>query len=64
MSAVSFAVVVVLLLHIGVRPVIVHGVGQLMGASLVVLGKVCTFVDGLRVNVDERMDVVEMVLGG
>jgi acetylglutamate kinase len=60
----SFAVDVVLLTHIGVRPVIVHGGGPRIGATLARLGKQSTFVDGLRVTDDETMDVVEMVLGG
>jgi acetylglutamate kinase len=60
----SFAVDVVLLKHIGVRPVIVHGGGPQIGATLERLGKVSTFVDGLRVTDEETMDVVEMVLGG
>ena len=53
-----------LLKHIGVRPVIVHGGGPQIGATLERLGKQSTFVDGLRVTDDETMDVVEMVLGG
>ncbi|RIL05233.1 MAG: acetylglutamate kinase [Proteobacteria bacterium] len=60
----SFAVDVVLLKHIGVRPVIVHGGGPQIGATLEKLGKQSVFVDGLRVTDDETMDVVEMVLGG
>lgn len=60
----SFASDVVLLKHIGVRPVIVHGGGPQIGATLERLGKQSTFVDGLRVTDDETMDVVEMVLGG
>jgi acetylglutamate kinase len=60
----SFAVDVVLLKHIGVRPVIVHGGGPQIGATLERLGKQSSFVDGLRVTDDETMDVVEMVLGG
>jgi acetylglutamate kinase len=60
----SFAVDVVLLKHIGVRPVIVHGGGPQIGATLERLGKQSVFVDGLRVTDDETMDVVEMVLGG
>ena len=61
---VSFAVDVVLLTYIGLRPVIVHGGGPQIGATLKRLGKETTFVDGLRVTDDETMDVVEMVLGG
>ena len=60
----SFAVDVVLLKYIGVRPVIVHGGGPQIGATLERLGKKSTFVDGLRVTDDETMEVVEMVLGG
>ncbi|HEY8494631.1 MAG TPA: acetylglutamate kinase [Myxococcota bacterium] len=60
----SFAVDVVLLKQIGVRPVIVHGGGPQIGALLERLGRKSTFVDGLRVTDDETMEVVEMVLGG
>ena len=60
----SFAVDVVLLKYIGLRPVIVHGGGPQIGETLERLGKSSTFVDGLRVTDDETMDVVEMVLGG
>jgi acetylglutamate kinase len=60
----SFAVDVVLLKYIGLRPVIVHGGGPQIGATLERLGKQSRFVDGLRVTDDETMEVVEMVLGG
>ena len=60
----SFAVDVVLLKYIGLRPVIVHGGGPQIGATLKRLGKASRFVDGLRVTDDETMEVVEMVLGG
>jgi len=60
----SFAVDVVLLKYIGLRPVIVHGGGPQIGATLARLGRGSTFVDGLRVTDDETMEVVEMVLGG
>jgi acetylglutamate kinase len=60
----SFAVDVVLLKYIGVRPVIVHGGGPQIGRTLARLGKESRFVDGLRVTDDETMEVVEMVLGG
>jgi acetylglutamate kinase len=60
----SFAVDVVLLKHIGVRPVIVHGGGPQIATTLDRLGKESTFVGGLRVTDDETMEVVEMVLGG
>jgi acetylglutamate kinase len=60
----SFAVDVVLLKYIGLRPVIVHGGGPQIGSTLERLGKTSTFIDGLRVTDDETMEVVEMVLGG
>jgi len=60
----SFAVDVVLLKYIGLRPVIVHGGGPQIGATLERLGRQSRFVDGLRVTDDETMEVVEMVLGG
>ena len=60
----SFAVDVVLLKHIGVCPVIVHGGGPQIGATLKRLGKESRFENGLRVTDDETMEVVEMVLGG
>jgi acetylglutamate kinase len=60
----SFAVDVVLLKFIGVRPVIVHGGGPQIKSTLERFGKQSTFIEGLRVTDDETMDVVEMVLGG
>jgi acetylglutamate kinase len=60
----SFAVDVVLLTYIGVRPVIVHGGGPQIAAALLRLGLESKFVNGLRVTDDETMEVVEMVLGG
>ena len=60
----SFAVDVVLLKYIGLRPVIVHGGGPQIGTTLARLGRQSSFVDGLRVTDDETMEVVEMVLGG
>lgn len=60
----SFAVDVVLLKYIGMKPVIVHGGGPQIGRTLERLGKQSTFVEGLRVTDDETMEVVEMVLGG
>jgi acetylglutamate kinase len=60
----SFALDVVLLKHIGVRPIIVHGGGPQIKTILERMGLESTFVDGLRVTDDETMEVVEMVLGG
>lgn len=60
----SFATDVTLLRFIGMRPVIVHGGGPQIGRLLERLGKVSTFVGGMRVTDDETMEIVEMVLGG
>ena len=60
----SFAADVVLLKQIGVRPVIVHGGGPQIAATLEKMGRKSTFIAGRRVTDDETMDVVEMVLGG
>jgi len=60
----SFAADVVLLKHIGVRPVIVHGGGPQIAATLERMGRQSQFVDGHRVTDDATMEVVEMVLGG
>ncbi len=61
---VSFARDVVLMKYIGLRPVIVHGGGPQIGATLERLGIESRFVDGRRVTDDATMEVVEMVLGG
>ena len=60
----SFALDVVLLKYVGLRPVVVHGGGPQIASTLKRLGKESNFVDGLRVTDDETMEVVEMVLGG
>ena len=60
----SFAVDVVFLKYVGLRPVIVHGGGPQIGEIQEKLGLESTFVDGLRVTSDATMEVVEMVLGG
>ncbi len=60
----SFAVDVVLLKYIGIRPVIVHGGGPQIASAMDRLGLESRFVDGLRVTDDAAMEVVEMVLGG
>ncbi len=60
----SFAADVVLLKHIGVCPVIVHGGGPQIAAALERIGRQSRFVDGRRVTDDETMEVVERVLGG
>lgn len=60
----SFAIDVVLLKHIGIRPVIVHGGGPQIGETMTRLGLKPQFVQGIRVTDDQTMEVVEMVLGG
>jgi acetylglutamate kinase len=60
----SFAVDVVLLKYIGLKPVIVHGGGPQIERTLERFGIQSTFVKGLRVTDDATMEVVEMVLGG
>ena len=60
----SFAVDVVLLKYIGLKPVIVHGGGPQIERTLGRLGIASRFVKGLRVTDDATMEVVEMVLGG
>ncbi len=60
----SFARDIVLMKHVGIKPVIVHGGGPQIGTVLDRLGISTRFVEGLRVTNKETMDVVEMVLGG
>ena len=60
----SFARDVVLLKLVGMNPVVVHGGGPQIDATLQRMGKKGEFVQGMRVTDDETMDVVEMVLGG
>jgi acetylglutamate kinase len=54
----------VLLKCVGVRPVIVHGGGPQIDATMKRMGIQAQFVAGLRVTDAETMDIVEMVLGG
>ncbi len=60
----SFARDIVLLKHVGIHPVVVHGGGPQIAEVLEKIGKESKFVDGMRVTDSETMDVVEMVLGG
>ena len=60
----SFARDIVLMKHVGINPVVVHGGGPQIGRLLERLGKESRFVQGMRVTDAETMDVVEMVLGG
>jgi len=60
----GFARDVVLMKLVGMCPVVVHGGGPQIGATLEKLGKESKFVEGMRVTDSETMDIVEMVLGG
>jgi len=60
----SFARDIVLMKHVGISPVVVHGGGPQIGKLLERLGKETRFIEGMRVTDSETMDVVQMVLGG
>ena len=60
----GFARDVVLMKLVGMNPVVVHGGGPQIGATLEKLGKKSKFVEGMRITDSETMDIVEMVLGG
>ena len=60
----SFALDVVLLRSLGINPVIVHGGGPQINATLKRYGIVSQFVRGMRVTDADTMAVVEMVLVG
>lgn len=62
--AASFAVDVVLLRYIGLKPVVVHGGGPQIARALEAKGIASRFVEGLRVTDDRVMEVVTSVLGG
>jgi acetylglutamate kinase len=59
-----FARDVVLLRHVGINPIVVHGGGPQIGEMLERLKIKSEFVDGLRVTDQETVEVVEMVLAG
>ncbi|WP_017931985.1 acetylglutamate kinase [Robiginitomaculum antarcticum] len=60
----DFANDVVLLKHLGINPVVVHGGGPQIGSMLERLSIKSEFVDGLRVSDLETVEVAEMVLSG
>ncbi len=60
----SFARDIVLMSHVGVNPVIVHGGGPMINAMLAKQNIVSDFVDGKRVTDAATIEVVEMVLSG
>jgi acetylglutamate kinase len=60
----TFARDIVLLRHVGVNPIVVHGGGPQIGRMLDRMKIKSEFVDGLRVTDKDTVDVVEMVLAG
>lgn len=60
----AFALDMVLLRHVGINPVIVHGGGPQIGKLLEQVGKESEFASGLRITDSETMDFAEMVLVG
>jgi acetylglutamate kinase len=60
----SFAEDMVYLLHVGIRPVVVHGGGPQISAMLDRLGIETEFRGGYRVTTPEVMEVARMVLNG
>jgi acetylglutamate kinase len=60
----SFALDIILLRCVGIRPVIVHGGGPQIDAMMKRLGKERRFVGGMRVTDQETVEIVEMVLVG
>jgi acetylglutamate kinase len=60
----AFAMDIVFLLHVGIRPVVVHGGGPQVSSMLQRLGIASEFRGGLRVTTPEAVDVVRMVLVG
>jgi acetylglutamate kinase len=59
-----FAADMVLLKHVGINPVVVHGGGPQIGQMLERLKIKSSFIDGLRVTDAETVEIVEMVLSG
>ena len=63
-AAEDFAEDVVLLKHVGINPIVVHGGGPQIGAALKAQGIESRFINGLRVTDAATMKVAEMVLSG
>jgi acetylglutamate kinase len=60
----NFALDVILMKHIGINPVIVHGGGPQINQFLKKMNVQSNYIQGMRVTDGETMDVVEMVLVG
>jgi acetylglutamate kinase len=55
---------IVLMEHVGLNPVVVHGGGPEISEMMRKLGKEPKFVDGLRVSDEETVEIAQMVLTG
>jgi acetylglutamate kinase len=60
----DFALDIILMKYVGLKPIVVHGGGPQIGDFLNKLSIESEFVDGMRVTDKKTMDVVEMVLAG
>lgn len=60
----QFASDVVMMKHVGINPVVVHGGGPQISRMLEKLKIQSSFIDGLRVTDVETVEIVEMVLSG
>lgn len=60
----SFALNVVLLKYVGMKPVIIHGGGPQITSIMDRMGKEAKFIAGQRVTDEETIEIVEMVLAG
>lgn len=60
----NFALDIILLYMLGIKPIIVHGGGQKINEMLESLNLSSKFIDGIRVTSKETMKIVEMVLNG
>ena len=60
----SFARDIVLMKQCNVNPIIIHGGGPMINATLAKLNITSSFHEGKRITTEEIMDVVEMVLSG
>jgi acetylglutamate kinase len=60
----DFALDIILMKYVGLKPIVVHGGGPQIGDFLNKLSIESEFVDGMRVTDKKTMDVVEMVLVG
>lgn len=60
----KFALDIVIMYMLGLKPVIVHGGGKRINEMLEIMGIKSVFKDGYRITCEDSMRVVEMVLSG